>query len=139
MTDNAKNDGNRQPAAIDRLIHEPARFLIMAHLFVVESADFLFLMNQTGLTRGNLSSHLSKLEDTGYIEIKKEFVERIPRTLLCLTEEGRKAFLEYRQSMKQVLDSLSEQEGFFKRQKACSTPQVNGKMGTVSSLATTCA
>jgi len=68
----------------------------------------LFLMNQTGLTRGNLSSHLSKLEDAGYIEIRKEFVERTPRTLLCLTEEGSKAFLEYRQSMKQVLDSLSE-------------------------------
>jgi DNA-binding MarR family transcriptional regulator len=108
----AKNEINKeglQPLAeIDRVIHEPARLLILAYLSVVESADFLFLMNQTTLTRGNLSSHLSKLEDAGYVEIKKEFVEKIPRTLLCLTKEGRKAFLEYRRNMKQVLESLSE-------------------------------
>ncbi|MHC4355403.1 MAG: winged helix-turn-helix domain-containing protein [Planctomycetota bacterium] len=95
-------------AQIDRVIHEPARLLILAYLSVVESADFLFLMNQTALTRGNLSSHLSKLETAGYIEIKKEFVEKIPRTLLRLTEEGRKAFQEYQSNMKQVLDSLSQ-------------------------------
>jgi len=100
---------NLQPLAeIDRIIHEPARLLILAYLSVVESADFLFLMNQTRLTRGNLSAHLSKLETAGYVEIKKEFVEKIPRTLLRLTEEGKKAFQEYRRSMKQVLDSLAE-------------------------------
>ena len=108
----AKNEIDKeslQPLAeIDRVIHEPARLLILAYLSVVESADFLFLMNHTRLTRGNLSSHLSKLEAAGYIEIKKEFVEKIPRTLLRLTEEGRKAFVEYRQNMKQVLDSFSE-------------------------------
>jgi DNA-binding MarR family transcriptional regulator len=98
---------NLQPLTeIDRVIHEPARFLLVATLSVVESADFLFLMNQTKLTRGNLSSHLSKLQAAGYVEIKKEFVEKIPRTLLSLTEEGRNAFLEYRQKMQQVLDSL---------------------------------
>jgi DNA-binding MarR family transcriptional regulator len=98
---------NLQPLAeIDRVIHEPARLLIVAVLSVVESADFLFLMNQTKLTRGNLSSHLSKLEAAGYVEIKKEFVEKIPRTLLSLTEKGRKAFVEYRRYMQQVLDSF---------------------------------
>ena len=98
---------NLQPLAqIDRVIHEPARLLLVATLSVVESADFLFLMNQTKLTRGNLSSHLSKLEAAGYVEIKKEFVEKIPRTLLRLTEEGRNAFLEYRQKIQQVLDSF---------------------------------
>lgn len=95
-------------AQIDRVIHEPARLLILAYLSVVESADFLFLMNQTALTRGNLSSHLSKLEAAGYVEIKKEFVEKIPRTLLRLTDEGRGAFQQYQSNMKQVLDSLSE-------------------------------
>jgi len=96
-----------QPLAeIDHVIHEPARLLLVATLSVVESADFLFLMNQTKLTRGNLSSHLSKLEAAGYVEIKKEFVEKIPRTLLRLTEEGRNAFVEYRQKMRQVLDSF---------------------------------
>ena len=101
-------EGLQPLAEIDRVIHEPARLLILAYLSVVESADFLFLMNQTALTRGNLSSHLSKLETAGYIEIKKEFVEKIPRTLLRLTEEGRTAFQEYQSSMKQVLDSLSQ-------------------------------
>jgi DNA-binding MarR family transcriptional regulator len=107
MTKQEIDQGNLQPLAeIDRVIHEPARLLIMAVLSVVESADFLFLMNQTKLTRGNLSSHLSKLEDAGYVEIKKEFVAKIPRTLLSLTEGGRKAFVEYRQNMQQVLDSF---------------------------------
>ncbi len=108
--DNDRIDNpNLQPLAdIDRIIHEPARLLILAYLSVVDSADFLFLMNQTNLTRGNLSSHLSKLETAGYVEIKKEFVDKIPRTLLALTEKGRIAFHEYRRNMKQVLDSLSD-------------------------------
>ncbi len=109
MAKNEIDNESLQPLAeIDRVIHEPARLLILAYLSVVESADFLFLMNQTHLTRGNLSAHLSKLETAGYVEIKKEFVEKIPRTLLRLTEEGKKAFQEYRRSMKQVLDSLAE-------------------------------
>ena len=109
MANNEIDKENLQPLAeIDRVIHEPARLLILAYLSVVESADFLFLMNQTNLTRGNLSAHLSKLETTGYVEIKKEFVEKIPRTLLSLTEQGRKAFQQYRHSMRQVLDSLAE-------------------------------
>ena len=96
------------PIEIDRVIHEPARLLILAYLFVVESADFLFIMNQTGLTRGNLSSHLSKLEAAGYVEITKKFEKKIPRTLLQLTKAGQKAFREYRQNMKQVLGSLPD-------------------------------
>jgi DNA-binding MarR family transcriptional regulator len=101
------NKDNQPPLAeLDRVIHEPARLLLVATLSVVESADFLFLMNQTKLTRGNLSSHLSKLEAAGYVEIKKEFVEKIPRTLLSLTEAGRSAFVEYRQKMQQVLESF---------------------------------
>lgn len=109
MEKNEIDKQNLQPLAeIDRVIHEPARLLILAYLSVVESADFLFLMNQTHLTRGNLSSHLTKLEAAGYVEIKKEFVQKIPRTLLRLTEKGRKAFKEYRRNMKQILDSLSE-------------------------------
>lgn len=104
---NTKNENLQALGEIDRVIHEPARLLIMAYLSVVESADFLFLMNQTNLTRGNLSSHLSKLEAAGYVEIKKEFVEKIPRTLLRLTEKGRQAFLQYRHNMQQVLNSLA--------------------------------
>lgn len=95
-------------ADIDRLIHEPARLMILALLYVVESADFLFLMRQTKLTRGNLSSHMGKLEAAEYIEIRKEFVGKIPRTLLRLTDEGRNAFQAYRQNMIQVLENLTE-------------------------------
>ncbi|MFC1926845.1 winged helix-turn-helix domain-containing protein [Chloroflexota bacterium] len=94
---------------IDRIVHEPARLMILAHLYVVESADFLFLMRQTELTFGNLSSHLSKLEDAGYVSIEKEFLSKKPHTMLRLTDEGRSAFGQYRQSMKQVLDELPGQ------------------------------
>jgi DNA-binding MarR family transcriptional regulator len=98
-----------QPIAdIDRLIHEPARLMILAVLYVVESADFSFLMRQTGLTRGNLSSHIAKLESAGYIDVKKEFVGKIPRTLLRLTGRGREAFETYRQSMIGVLEGLGD-------------------------------
>jgi DNA-binding MarR family transcriptional regulator len=93
---------------IDRLIHEPARFLIMAHLYVIESADFTFLMNQTKMTQGNLSSHLSKLETAGYIEVKKEFLHKKPHTMLNVTTRGKAAFIEYRRNMRQVLDDIPE-------------------------------
>lgn len=98
-----------QPIAdIDRTIHEPARLMILAYLYVVESADFLFLMRQTGLTGGNLSSHLSKLEAARYIDIEKEFVDKKPHTMLRLTDEGRAAFKKYRQSMQQIFDGLPD-------------------------------
>jgi len=109
MPDEKNSGENLRPlASIDRTIHEPARLMILACLYVVESADFLFLMRRTGLTRGNLSSHLSKLEAAGYIEIRKEFVDKIPRTLLRLNRKGRKAFDEYRRKMRHALDELPE-------------------------------
>jgi DNA-binding MarR family transcriptional regulator len=91
---------------IDRLVHEPARLMVLANLYVVESADFTFLMNQTGLTWGNLSSHLTKLEEAGYVRVLKEFVDRKPHTRLSLTEEGRTAFQNYRQQMQQFIQAL---------------------------------
>ena len=91
---------------VDRLIHEPARFQIMAYLYVVESADFLFLMRQTGITKGNLSSHMRKLEDAGYIEVVKDFVGRKPHTMLRLTKKGRAAFCDYSRDMKKVFEEL---------------------------------
>lgn len=92
---------------LDKLIHEPARLTILAHLYVIESADFLFLMRQTGLTSGNLSSHVSKLEAAGYVEVKKEFINRKPHTMVSLTTEGRAAFDEYKENLKHLLDSLA--------------------------------
>ncbi len=93
---------------IDRLIHEPGRLMLMALLYVVQSADFTFLMTQTGLTWGNLSAHMTKLEDAGYIEVEKSFKGRRPNTMLSLTPLGRAAFKTYRRNMKQVLDDLPE-------------------------------
>jgi DNA-binding HxlR family transcriptional regulator len=98
---------DRNPLAeIDQVIHEPARLNIMAQLYVIESADFLFLMRQTGLTFGNLSSHLSKLEAVGYVNVKKGFAGKKPHTMLRLTEKGRVAFRKYAHSMKQVFGDL---------------------------------
>jgi DNA-binding MarR family transcriptional regulator len=91
---------------IDRLVHEPARLLILTMLNAMDSADFLFLLRQTGLTRGNLSSHLSKLEQAGYIRIEKDYLDKIPRTLLHIAPPGRRALRSYRQGMARVLESL---------------------------------
>jgi len=91
---------------IDRVIHEPARLMIMAHLYVVDSADFRFMMRQTGLTFGNLSSHMSKLEAAGYIEVVKDFIERKPHTMLRVTDKGRRAFDEYRSGMNRLFKGI---------------------------------
>jgi DNA-binding MarR family transcriptional regulator len=95
---------------IDKMIHEPARLLIMAHLYVVESADFLFLMRQTGMTFGNLSSHMSRLEAAGYLGVEKEFVGKKPNTKLSLTRSGREAFEGYRRSMRQLFTDGAQGE-----------------------------
>jgi len=91
---------------INRLIHEPTRLMIMAQLYVVESADFLFLQHQLQMTPGNLSAHLSKLEQAGYVEIVKEFIGKKPHTALKVTKKGYNAFKEYQQNLKEVLNGL---------------------------------
>jgi DNA-binding MarR family transcriptional regulator len=105
-TDNSSNESQKPIAKIDKLIHEPSRYLLMAYLYVVEVADFLFLVRQTGMTWGNLSAHLGKLESGGYVVIKKEFLGKKPHTTVRLTDEGREAFEEYRGNMKRVLENL---------------------------------
>jgi DNA-binding MarR family transcriptional regulator len=99
-------DDHRQLNSINKLVHEPARLAILAHLYVVDNADFIFLERQTGLTPGNLSRHLSKLEASKYVGIRKEFVGNRPRTTIWLTEEGRRAFRDYASTMKGVLGGL---------------------------------
>ena len=107
MTDEQRTLDDLQPIeSIDRTIHAPARLMILAYLSVVDCVDFVFLMNHTGLTRGNLSSHLSKLESAGYISVEKEFVDRIPRTLIRLSDKGKNAIETYRENMRQVIDNL---------------------------------
>lgn len=98
----------RDLASVDRVIHEPARLLIVAMLSEVESADFVYLLRETGLTRGNLSSHLSRLEEAGYIKIEKGYRGKVPQTTCSLTEAGRAAFVGYREQMKRAIDSMGE-------------------------------
>ena len=95
-------------ADIDQVIHAPARLMVLTYLYVVESADYVFLMRMTGLTWGNLSTHMSKLEEAGYIELLKEFKGKKPNTKVQLTEQGRTAFREYKKSMQKVLDDLPD-------------------------------
>ncbi len=97
------NEDREKAIDLDKLIHEPARLQLMAQLYVVEEADFVFLMRRTGLTWGNLSSHMSKLEEAGYIEVNKEFQGKKPRTVLRMTEAGREAFDTYRSALDDVL------------------------------------
>jgi DNA-binding PadR family transcriptional regulator len=73
---------------------------------VVESADFLFIMRQTGLTFGNLSAHMSKLEKAGYLTIIKEFKGKKPHTMLQLTKKGKQAFEQYRKQMQQFYKNI---------------------------------
>ncbi|MFW9950333.1 MAG: winged helix-turn-helix domain-containing protein [Candidatus Thorarchaeota archaeon] len=105
--DNKDNGDIKSIAEIDKLIHEPARLSIIAHLYVVESADMVFLKNQTELTWGNLSSHITKLEEAGYIIVEKRFKGKKPQTLLQLSKQGRKSFEDYRRKMSKVLGVIS--------------------------------
>jgi len=103
MPDNY-GDLARKMLEVNRLVHEPARLMILTILFAVEAADFLYLQNETGLTKGNLSSHLTKLEEAQYISIEKTYRGKIPLTLCRLTETGRTALEEYRSQLKNYMD-----------------------------------
>jgi DNA-binding MarR family transcriptional regulator len=93
---------------VDRLVHEPARLAIMTNLFVVESANATYLLQQTGLTWGNLGAHLAKLEAAGYLAITKGYRGSRPETTIALTETGRTALLAYRRQLLAALDPISE-------------------------------
>ena len=93
---------------VDRLIHEPARLSIMTSLFVVDSANATYLLQQTGLTWGNLGSHLAKLEEAGYLSMTKGFRGKQPQTTIALTPLGRTALLGYRRRLLAALDPIGE-------------------------------
>ena len=97
------SDDLRGLTELDRLIHEPARLLIVTILSTVESADFLFLQRETELTKGNLSAHLSRLEEAGYVNIEKTFKGKLPLTVCKLTETGQQAFDGYRRQMQDFI------------------------------------
>jgi len=106
----AQQDASTQDPVdgLDPLIHAPVRLKLMTLLYVVESMDYTFLKNQSGYTWGNLSTHMSKLEEAGYVAVEKSFRGRKPNTSLQLTKAGREAFRRYRDCMQQILDDLPE-------------------------------
>jgi DNA-binding MarR family transcriptional regulator len=75
----------------------------MMHLFVVSDADFVYLKRATEMTAGNLSAHLTKLEDAGFVKITKSFEGKKPKTTCKLTVKGRKDFQDYRENILKVL------------------------------------
>jgi DNA-binding transcriptional ArsR family regulator len=88
---------------IDRVIHEPARLMVVALLAAVAEADFQYLRQATGLTQGNLSAHLSKLEEAGYVAIEKTFRGKYPLTICRLTERGTEVLNNYRKVIRAAL------------------------------------
>lgn len=100
-------DTLRALTQIDRMIHEPARLMIMMILHGVGEADFLYLQREGGFTQGNLSSHLAKLEEAAYVEIEKKYKGKLPLTVCRLTPKGRDAFASYSRSLLQTLKKNS--------------------------------
>ena len=103
-----ENPGRHPLADINQVIHAPARLMVLTYLYVVDSADYVFLTRLTGLTWGNLSTHLGKLEEAGYIAIEKGYQGKKPHSIVRLSEEGRTAFQQYKSSMQKVLDDLPD-------------------------------
>ena len=97
----------KQIGQVDRVLHEPNRMVVAALLYGVEGADYLYLLTETGMSKGNLTSHLAKLEEAEYVEITKSFRGKVPHTMLKLTPKGRKAFDEYRVKLKTIYQGLS--------------------------------
>ena len=96
-----------QLASLDRRIHDPARLAILTALSACERADFLFLQRITGLTKGNLSSHLSKLEEAGLVEIEKRFVAKKTQTLVRLSDAGRQSIEGYWRDLEKLRESAA--------------------------------
>ena len=88
---------------LDPIIHAPTRLAILSILITVENANFIFLKESTGTTDGNLSTHLTKLEESGYITIDKNFVGKKPQTTCAITKKGRTAFEKYLEQLEQIV------------------------------------
>ena len=116
---------------LDRVIHEPVRLMIMTMLYALEEADFLYLQRECGLTQGNLSSHLARLEEAGYVQIRKTFKGKYPLTICSFTAKGRRAFQEYAQKMRIVSETALKKPRRSKVQPAQETPSAKSEEATV--------
>ena len=109
MADQGAEDlGLKNLAGLDPLIHAPARLMVLTYLYVVEAIDFVYLKRVTELSWGNLSRHLSKLEEAGYLEMEKTFQDKKPHTMIRLTGQGRAAFRAYKDGLQEVLGNLPD-------------------------------
>ncbi len=108
MADPGIQDERHPLADIDPIIHAPARLMVLTYLYVVDSADYVFLARMTGLTWGNLATHLAKPQEAGYIDITKEFRGKKPHSSANLTEKGRLAFREYKNNLQDILGDLPD-------------------------------
>ena len=104
------NERIREISQLDRLVHEPARLQILMFLREVGEADFLYLQREGGFTQGNLSGHLSKLEEAGYIRIRKMFKGKVPLTVCELSAAGEKALRTYCEQMRSIMQGQRESE-----------------------------
>ncbi len=93
----------RRLLELDRTIHEPARLAIVSLLSVLERAEFLFLLRETGLTKGNLNAHMTRLEEAGYVDVEKTYRGKIPQTIYRLSDAGRSAFAAYRRQLREAM------------------------------------
>lgn len=96
----------REISELDRVVHSPTRLKILLVLMSVEEADFTFISNAADLTRGNLSANLSKLEEAGYVKVEKKFIERVPKTIVSITQAGEEALEKYSNLLGPLLDGL---------------------------------
>jgi DNA-binding MarR family transcriptional regulator len=93
---------------IDPVIHSPTRLKVMTYLYLVENIDFVYLKRVTDLSWGNLSKHLMKLEEAGYVVMEKTFENKKPKTLIWLSDEGREAFQQYKDNLQQIFEGLPD-------------------------------
>ena len=93
---------------IDQVIHTPTRLMVLVYLYVVESVDYVFLQRMTDLAWGSLATHINKLEEAGYIAVDKGYRGKKPHTIIRMTEQGRNAFKEYKDTMQELLSGLPD-------------------------------
>jgi len=104
-------EGNRELKKleeIDPVIHSPTRLKVMTYLYLVENIDFVYLKRVTDLSWGNLSKHLTKLEEAGYVVMEKTFENKKPKTLIWLSDQGREAFQQYKDNLQQIFEGLPD-------------------------------
>lgn len=94
--------------SVDAFLHEIGRLRLLAFLSVLERADFVYLLRQSGLSRGNLSVQMSKLSEAGFVDIEKGFAGNRPRTVYSLTKRGRTALRAYKADMTTLLEALPD-------------------------------